>query len=434
MNPNLAKAPTHPSRPTPSRPADTGWMVVVLCGIAAGTHIWKLPAALDQVRADMGIDLVQAGVLVGLVQVASLLGGLLVAWCGDFLGLRRLVGFGLVMLAVGSIAGALAPGAAALMAARAVEGVGFLLCTVLGPPLIRRTCRPDRLNSAMAGWGAFQGSATLLGMVATALALQAIEWRLWWVLMAVAALAPLPLLRRVVPADRLPDGPRRKGMLAAARAIGATVRSVRPWLAGGVFASYTIQWMAVLGFLPTIFRDAGMPGPWPGLMAGLVGGINALGALAAGRLLDRGHRPGTLLVGSLAAMAITAFAAFGVPWGTGTAGLSALLASALAFSLIGGLVPAVITRLTVDVVPAGGSMTAAMGLMQQIFNVGNFAGPPLLAWLATLAGGWHAIWWLAAAFGTLGSLLSWVLTRTGRRTPTPAIADPTKRPDPFTRS
>lgn len=409
----------HPLSTTRAAPSgapatNTGWAVVVLCGIAAGTHIWKLPAALDHVRSDLGMGLVEAGILVGLVQLASMIGGLVVAWCGEALGLRRLIATGLGLLAVGSLAGAFAPGAGALMAARALEGIGFLLCTVLGPPLIRRICAQDRLNRAMAGWGAFQGTATLVGMVATALALTVVDWRLWWVVMAVAALAPLPLLRRFVAPDVV-TRPGRDGMLAAGRAILTTSRSIRPWLAGCVFASYTIQWMAVLGFLPTVFRDAGLPGAWPGILAGVVGGINAVGALLAGKLLDRGLRPGTLLVGSLVTMAVTAFLAFGLPWEAGVAGTSAMIGAALAFSLVGGLVPAVITRLTVDVVPAGGSMSAAMGLMQQIFNVGNFAGPPLLAWLATLAGGWHAIWWLATACGFVGSLLTVALIRTGHR-------------------
>ena len=46
-------------------------------------------------------------------------------------------------------------------------------------------------------------------------------------------------------------------------------------------------------------------------------------------------------------------------------------------------------------------MPAVIGLMQQIFNVGNFVGPPLLAGIVTLTGGWQSTWWMTCGFGLL---------------------------------
>ena len=156
-----------PETATGLRP-DIGWIVVVLSGIAAAMHIWKLPNALAAIQSDLDFTLVEAGVLMGVIQVASMVGGLLVAWSGELFGLRRLLVAGLVLLCAGSLLGAAAPGAGMLMASRAVEGVGFLPCTVLAPPLIQRACRPERTNIAMASWGAFQGTATLVGFASAA--------------------------------------------------------------------------------------------------------------------------------------------------------------------------------------------------------------------------------------------------------------------------
>ena len=313
-------------------------------------HIWKLPNALAAIQSDLGFTLVEAGVLMGVIQVASMVGGLLVAWSGELFGLRRLLVAGLVLLCAGSLLGAAAPGAGMLMASRAVEGVGFLLCTVLAPPLIQRACRPERTNIAMASWGAFQGTATLVGFASAALALGAMGWRAWWIVMAAAALAPVVPVLRWVPADRRTKAGavRRTG-----RRMLTTLRRPGPWLAGAVFACYTVQWMAIMGFLPTIYASAGLHGPWPGLLSAAVGGVNAVGALASGVLMQRGYGARGLLLTTFATMAASSVAVFTVPWPGGAAGIAGQFAAAIAFSLVGGMAPAVLTRAAVGLAPPG---------------------------------------------------------------------------------
>lgn len=403
-----------PARPpavgTTRAGGEVGWIVVVLAGIAAATHIWKLPNALAAIQADLGISLFVAGVLVGTIQLASLLGGLLVAWSGELFGLRRLMVLGLFLLAGGSLLGATASGVALLIVSRSIEGVGFLLCTVLAPSLIQRSCAPERTNIAMASWGAFQGTAALIGFASAALALQSVDWRVWWIVMAAVALAPVvPVLRWVPPDPRI--GVTGGNVREAGRRMRATLQRSAPWTAGAVFACYTVQWMAIMGFLPTIYATAGLGGPWPGLLSAAVGGVNALGALASGVLMQRGHHARALLLVTFSAMAAASVAIFAVPWPVGAVGIAGQFGFAVVFSLIGGMAPAILTRVAVGLAPPEGSVPGVIGLMQQIFNVGNFAGPPLMAWIATATGGWQSTWWMTCGFGALGCLLTWRLTR-----------------------
>lgn len=81
------------------------------------------------------------------------------------------------------------------------------------------------------------------------------------------------------------------------------------------------------------------------------------------------------------------------------------------FSLSGATIPTTMTRVAVDLAPVGGSAPASMGLIQQIFNVGNFTGPMLLAAMATLTGGWNATWWMTCSFALVGILLTLGLAR-----------------------
>ncbi|WP_264796723.1 MFS transporter [Arthrobacter mangrovi] len=387
---------------------DAAWIVVVLAGITAAMHIWKLPAAVPQIQAELGLSLVQAGLLLGLVQVAGMVGGLAVSLLAELIGARRCLLIGLGLLFAGSLLGGFSAGAGLLMACRAIEGAGFQLATVVAPGLIRANTPPRRVNTAVGFWSAYQGCATFVGLMASALILQVTGWQAWWWIMAAVTLLPVPLILKFVPRDPPRDG---SGAGAATRRIGVTVRSLKPWIAGLVFGCYTIQWMAVVGFLPTIYEQNGVTGIWPGVLSAVVGGLNAVGAIATAPLLQRGATPRQLIIPTFIFMGTTSLLTFAVDWTAVPGGTALQFACVAAFSLTGAVVPSTLTRLAVDLAPPGGSAPAAMGLMQQIFNVGNFTGPALVAWLATATGGWDSTWWMTCGFATLGILLSLYLSR-----------------------
>jgi CP family cyanate transporter-like MFS transporter len=47
----------------------------------------------------------------------------------------------------------------------------------------------------------------------------------------------------------------------------------------------------VVGFLPTIYTQAGVPGPLMGVLTALAAAVNILGNVGSGRLLQRGAAP-----------------------------------------------------------------------------------------------------------------------------------------------
>lgn len=389
---------------------NAAWIVVVVAGITAALHIWKLPAALPLIQEDLGLSLLAAGVLLGIVQVAGMVGGLAVSLLAEVMGERRTLILGLLFLSAGSVFGALSIGAGTLLASRAVEGVGFIVATVVGPVLIRRHAPYRRVNLAVGCWSAYQGTATFVGLIASAYFLQVGTWQMWWWVMAGMTLIPIPLVLRVVPADH-PAG--AGGAKAAAGRIGITARSPKVWIAGVVFGCYTIQWMAVVGFLPTVYGDSGLSGTHAGVLSAIVGGLNGVGAIVTGMLLQRGAPARALLFIAFALMAGASLLTFAVDWSLVPGGLGWQVTCVGLFSMVGSMVPATLTRMAVDLAPEGGSPSAAMGLMQQIFNIGNFTGPMIVAWLAMTTGGWSSTWWMTCSFAALGIALSAVLV--GRR-------------------
>lgn len=366
-------------------------------------HIWKLPGALDFIRADLGLSLVDSGVLLGIVQVGSMLLGLAASLFSEIWGLRRTLVVGMVLLAVGSLAGAFATQTWFLMLTRMLEGVGFLMAGVVAPALIRRVAHPASANIAMGWWAGFQGMATFLAVLASTLLLTSVRWNTWWIIMAVITAITVPLILACVPAD--PDtGPPQVG--AAVVRIRRTVATLTPWIAGIVFACYTLQWGAVIGFLPTIFREAGVGGLWPGVVTAVVGGMNAVGNILTGRLHQRGVSALPLLLIGLITMAVTTVVTFAPDWTSVPGGLVVQIVAVTLFSGVGALIPATLTRIAVDVAPEDGSPAAVMGLMQQIYNAANLAGPIILAAIATASGGWRLSWTMTLAASLIGIVLA----------------------------
>ena len=391
----------------PSRSPDARWIVVVLAAVCAGLHIWDLPAAIPSVQHDLAMTLLQAGALLGVVQLAGMLGGLAVSLLAELVGERRCLLAGLAMASLGSAVGAAAPSVTALMVSRAAKGrlhhdhgdrPG------LDPPacgaaadqhrdrLLGRIDRHRRLRQGLAG---------------SAVILQVASWRLlWWVVTALT-LASLPLAAAVLPAGQS----RGAGSAAAAvRRIGATVRSPKPWIAGLAFACLTIQWMTVVGFLPTIYAQNGLRGIWPGVLTAVVGGLGAVGSIGTGPLLQRGVPVRALLIPAFAAMAVTSVLTFAVNWAMLPAGTILQVVCVATYSLSGAAIPATLFRIGVDLAPPGGSAPAVIGLMQQLFSAGGVAGPAIAAWLVTLTGSWQSMWWMTCTFAGLGGLLSLYLS------------------------
>ena len=176
------------------------------------------------------------------------------------------------------------------------------------------------------------------------------------------------------------------------------------------FFLYSGQWLAVIGFLPTIYAQAGYAAAAVGGLSALAAGINMVGNIGAGRLLARGVRPGVLLGWGFCAMGIGSVITFGLP-GPPVAQYVAVLV----FSGVGGLIPGTLFGLAVVLAPDDDTVSTTVGWMQQFSALGQFLGPPLVAWVATQTGGWESTWWVTATSSLLGLLLAGRLQAEWRR-------------------
>ncbi len=382
------------------------WLTVAVAVVAA-MQLGKVPPAIPVLRGDLGLSLVAAGWLASLVHLIGAGIGVAAGSLADQFGRRRLVSLGLALMALGSLAGALAGNGSGLLAARAIEGLGFAAMAAGGPSLIFELSSGRDRALALGAWGAFFPAGMALGLALSPLLLPH-GWQLLWAvngaLLCAAALSFSLGTRRLTLV--------RPGGSAARMAarVGAAARRPGPWLLGLCFVAYSCQWVALMAWLPTVLMEAGYDGKSAALLVTLVVAVNIPGNLAAGWLLQRGLRPATLILATFAAMMASGWAMFAL-------GLAPplQLALALLFSTVGGIIPAAIFAAAPRHSTRPDAIGVVNGFIIQGSNLGSLIGPPALALVGTMVGGWQASGSYVVVAGTLGMALALALAAAERR-------------------
>ena len=396
-------------------------LLVILAGVSAALHVSKLAPALPALQQAMAISLLQSGFLLSLVQLAGMSLGLAIGLTADRLGLRRSMMAGLLLLCGASIAGAQAHSVLPLLMLRAVEGLGFLLVVTPAPSLIRELVPPARLSMVLGLWGGYMPLGTAIALLCGPLLIALTGWPFWWWLLGLLSGLMAVVLWFQVPSDASRHAHSSTGVqptVALAswqQRLRQTLSVPGPWLIGLCFAMYASQWLAVVGFLPSIYSQAGMGAGRMGVLTALVAAVNIIGNVAAGRLLQRGTPAPRLLTVGFVSMVVGGLLTFS-DWGGGLAP-SGRYAAVLLFSCVGGLVPSTLFSLAVRFAPGPSTVSTTVGWMQQLSAVGQFCGPPIVAWGAQWLGGWRWTGLIIGACSLVGLGLVWAISRALARLP-----------------
>jgi MFS family permease len=383
--------------------------VVILSGVVAALQIGKLPPALPELSLALGLSLMQAGFLLSLIQLAGMTLALAVGLLADGFGLKRSLLAGLFILGLASGMGSWATSAEGLMFWRAVEGFGFLWVALPAPGLIRQQVKVYELRQLLGYWGGYMPAGTALTLLLGPLWIPAWGWRTWWLLFALLSWLMVWVVWRVVPPDRVLQTSSAPSQHSMRRRLVETLSAPGPWLVTLCFGLYSGQWLALVGFLPSIYTQAGLSGGTLGALTALAAAVNIIGNVMSGKLLQKGVHPSLLLAVGFITMGLGAYLAFALL----TDSMPLLrYVGVMLFSSFGGLVPGTLFTLAVRLAPQERNVSTTVGWMQQGSAAGQFAGPPLVAALATWVGGWQWTWLFMACCCALGCLLSVIIART----------------------
>jgi MFS family permease len=285
----------------------------------------------------------------------------------DRVGPRQAAAAGLVLFALGCLAGALAPTFGLLVAARVVQGLGAGCASPAALVGAISSFPPHRRGMALGIWGASTGVANVVSPLLGGELTQTLGWRVtWWSLAALASVLAMAALRT------LPTRP--------PNSAPATVAILRNGAVLAAVGLATITFGVLVGFFFLAEQYLQQAAGYSPLRAAAAMAVVAvlLGAAApvAGRLADRNaERPPLQLgIGLLAAGLMLGGSGLTPLHGVGALPILALIGAGLGF-----LLPPT-TRAALRAVPASHS-----GRVSAALSAGRVVGAALGSGLAGLA-------------------------------------------------
>lgn len=374
---------------------------LLVAGILAGAQLGKLAPLVGWYRDTVGFSLVLFGWLTAAIGLFVALVALPAGYAVDRIGAVRTYIGAAVLLAAGGLGVALFRAPGAILAARLVEGVGYLFLVIVIPALLTRIAPPALKAPVMAVWGGFVpigfAVADFLARLLLPIApppVYLVAATLCFAVFAVLGACSLAGVAAGALSDEAP--------VTGGRGIAATF-SAPVLLLTAAFGFFVVLSIAFFAFLPAYALAAGDRLALP---AGVVALVVPAGNLVTAALVGgRGPRfAAVLIVAGFAAAAASA-----LPLYAGSDPLSVTL-GAVVFAFAGGVVASAIFAAIPFIVPAGGSTAVAIGLVAQAGGIATLVGPPL-AGHAVETSGWPALGWLLVAVSAAGLAASVPLLR-----------------------
>ncbi|WP_381799947.1 CynX/NimT family MFS transporter [Streptomyces niveus] len=314
---DVASAPADSPAPAPS-PGRTVWLTrllvvgLVLAAVNLRPAITSLGALLEDVRDGLHMSGSVAGVLTSVPALCFAVFGVTAPRLARRFGPGAVVCAGMVAITAGLLIRPFTNGTAAFLAASALALMGIAVSNVLMPVIVKRYF-PDRVGTMTGLYSMSLSAGTAVAAAATVPMTGALggSWRLglglWAVVAAVAVLPWAALLvrdRRSTATTTGGGGGERTSARASAPRIA---RSRTAWALGTFFGLQATGAYITMGWMPQIFRDAGVSAGTAGLLLAVTMVMGVPLAFVIPRLATRMRNQGPIVV-ALGACGLTGYA------------------------------------------------------------------------------------------------------------------------------
>ncbi|MFD7495839.1 CynX/NimT family MFS transporter [Streptomyces sp. NPDC059832] len=304
-----ADAPTKPTDtqtpqdPRTARTADgpAPWLLrlvvvgLVLTALNLRPAITSLGALLEEVRDGLHMSGSVAGVLTSVPPLCFAVFGIMAPRLARRFGPGAVVCAGMIAITAGLVIRPLVGGTAGFLAASALALMGIAVSNVLMPVIVKRWF-PDRVGSMTGLYSMALALGTSLAAAVTVPMTSALggSWRLglgvWAVLAAVAILPWIPVVR---------DRRGAPGQPAAQHPDTSALRITRSRTAWGLACFFGLQATAAyitMGWMPQIFRDAGVSAGTAGVLLAVTMAMGVPLAFVIPRVAARMKNQGPIVV------------------------------------------------------------------------------------------------------------------------------------------
>ncbi|MER7727046.1 MFS transporter [Streptomyces sp. NPDC096323] len=268
---------------------------LVLTALNLRPAITSLGALLEEVRDGLHMSGSVAGVLTSVPPLCFAVFGVMAPRLARRFGAGAVVCAGMVAITAGLVIRPLVGGTAGFLAASALALMGIAVSNVLMPVIVKRWF-PDRVGSMTGLYSMALALGTSLAAAVTVPMTEAMggSWKaglgVWAALAAVAILPWIPLVR-----DR-GDAP---GHSAAHRPDAPALRITRSRTAWALACFFGLQATAAyitMGWMPQIFRDAGVSAGTAGVLLALTMAMGVPLAFVIPRVAARMRNQGPIVV------------------------------------------------------------------------------------------------------------------------------------------
>ena len=269
------------------------WPLVAILALAFNLRpvAVAIGPVLAEISADIGLDGVTAGLLTSLPTLCFAAFGALAPWVSQRIGVVPTVGLALAALLAGQVGRLLTHSPGPFLALSALALAGMALANVLMPTLVRLHY-PHRVGTATALYSLTLTLGVTMASAATVpIAQQLGGWRAAlgvWIAGGLAAL--------VVWAPLLLAGARGATAKGARVSLGRVARTPLGWALAIFFGIQSAQAYSIFGWLPSVYRSAGLSEIDAGYMLGIATGVGIPPAFVVPVLAARLRHPSRLFL------------------------------------------------------------------------------------------------------------------------------------------
>ena len=350
--------------------------------------------AMEASKLPGGDDPALIGLTMGIYGLTQDMLQFLYGLASDRVGRKRVIVFGLVLFAAGSLLAAMAPTLVWLAVGRALQGAGAVSAAVTA--LLADQTRDEVRTKSMALVGASIGLMFALSLVAAPLLVAYTGLSGLFLLTGGLALLGIAVVIWWVPPEPQQHKNQPRGRLLEVLALPALLR-----LNFGVFILHAVQlamWMAV----PAMLVQAGLSRDhhWWVYLPAVLGSFVVMGGTLF-QLEKRGYLRAVFLI----SIGLTATVQLGLLLSVGSAGIASMVGLLFVFfygfNVLEASQPSMVSRMA----PAQ-ARGAAMGVYNTLQSLGFFAGGVMGGWLMK-HGGAQLLFAVCAALMFLWLLVAW---------------------------
>jgi MFS family permease len=379
----------------------TVWALLVFGWICNYVVRMALSPLLEPVMAEFGLTHAQGGLLFSVFFYGYVAMQVPAGLLGDRFGRKRVLVFGILLVAGAALVTGLSRTLAVLALARLLTGLAQGMYFTNDRPIIAAATPADRLAFGQGASFSGLGVGTALGVLLGGALGELMPWRQVFLVLAVLPLLSATLIGRFVPDPARLGGEASRGDVSGGE-VAAVFRQRDLWLLGiaGISPIWT-QWL-IGTWGPALFAEVGIRELGrSALYASVLGiaappGLLVVGALSDRLLRRRGTPRRTVVAGGIAATAVLTASLGWIVQARGPAWLLALVMFATSFCFWGLWAP--VYALTAELAPRR-AMGVAFGVLQSVAFTASLVAPFVTGWIkdwsGSFAGGCH----LAALLG-----------------------------------